>query len=545
MPIHSIPVLPFIQPRSIRPKFTLPIHTRKRKHSPSPSGSSDEDEPAVSLGLPAASTNPHSLGPDEIKQYRVAGLELDQPLPDVKGFPHRGFPRDDASEGVRRAPKPRGKGKQKAKEDAEDDELHTEKIRARREAKKKPTKSKPPLKAQHLSVLIAILHRCMREGDIPRAMRAYGLLLRTQVSHHLIDFRGSGYWAIGAELLLRSGDAAPDAERGSDVPDCGSDHSADSDTHKLDMGARVRWGTTEGLAKMNAYLEKLILEYPANVRAGRPGNITALDLWPVLIAWEIYGVQYEQKEALRKIDLLAEGGEEERGGSDSPKADDDMHSRSALQRQQERAENLWQKREDVRTKTLADAEQIATRLDELLITPSYMSDKNLLRLAGMMALYVGDLSIPALMWDVLDADEGEYVDEKVERRWKRLRHDREADHQRGRKKQDLERLKAKRYFEQMERAAEQTQKASKAKSKRGLEKEMDNSAENVPRRRTRDEESSEDQQLSGDLDEDKQDQEELFEREPSLSPVESYELNEPDDDSDADARYRREIEDAG
>jgi len=534
MPLHSIPVLPSHQPSSTRSKFTLPIHTRKRKRSPSSSPSaSSEDDAAVSPGLSAASTNPRSLGPDKIRQYRLAGLELDQPFPDVKGFPHRGLPRDfESEERIKRKSKAHDKGKQKTGGFPERRGEEWEKIIVRREAQKKSKKSKQPLKVQHLSALIAVLHKCLREGDIRRAKRAYGLLLRTQVTHHLIDFRGSGYWALGAELLLRGGTGHP--ERDSEGSENASEHSVEGDTQRVDTGASVRWGTAEGLAKMKDYLEKLILEYPANVKGDRPSNITALDIWPILIAWEIYGVQYEQKEALRKVALVEDGVEEdERVESESPDAYDDGTAPRVPQRRQENAERLWQKREDIRTRTLADAGKIASRLDELLATPSYMSDRNLLRLGGMMALYIGDLSVPELPLEAIEEEENE--PEEMERRRKRSRRLREADHYRGKQKRAKEHQKAEKYFDQMQRADEQTKNPGRGKTKPVGESEVDEDGHGAS------ESYSEEEDISEDRD---GDDEEQVERDPSLASEEPYEPSEVEDNFDADAQYRQEIEGA-
>jgi hypothetical protein len=110
--------------------------------------------------LPDASTNPLSLTPAEIAQYRLAGLELNEDLPGfgpngVKDFPHRALPERDADINVSVKEKdPTSKGAERG----------------------------PHLRIQHLSVLTTILHRCLLEGDIPRATRAWSLLLRMEVS---------------------------------------------------------------------------------------------------------------------------------------------------------------------------------------------------------------------------------------------------------------------------------------------------------------------------------------------------------------------------
>ena len=53
---------------------------------------------------------------------------------------------------------------------------------------------------RHLSALTTVLHRCLGEGDIARAKRAFGMLTRAQD----VDIRRGGLWAVGAEISVCS-----------------------------------------------------------------------------------------------------------------------------------------------------------------------------------------------------------------------------------------------------------------------------------------------------------------------------------------------------
>jgi hypothetical protein len=63
-------------------------------------------------------------------------------------------------------------------------------------------------------------------------------------------------------------------------------------------------------------------------------------------------------------------------------------------RRRKRDEPLWENRDKVRTKALGDAEAIAIRMDELMLTPPYSDSAILLHLRGMVSLWIADLVIP-------------------------------------------------------------------------------------------------------------------------------------------------------
>jgi hypothetical protein len=99
MPLYSLPLEASIRPSSRAHLYPRTSKKRKRPSSPHVSFVDNLNPPASNYGreqssLPAASTNPLSLTPDEIIQYKVAGLDLDQELPSktIPGFPHRALP---------------------------------------------------------------------------------------------------------------------------------------------------------------------------------------------------------------------------------------------------------------------------------------------------------------------------------------------------------------------------------------------------------------------------------------------------------------------
>jgi hypothetical protein len=441
MPLFTLPLTAASHPTPARAHITLPTRKRKRtgtQHESPSSSSSDEDEKSFlsdhSPSLVAASANPLSLTPDEIIQYRLAGLELDELLPSVrvKDFPHRALPaqalptrnrnRDRKGKGSAGS---QSRGTSGDEEEGQNEDGERDKTIIEVALEKKAKERGPRLRIQHLGVLTAILQRCLQEGDIARASRAWAMLIRAEVGGRGIDVRGSGYWGIGAELLIRSQDQEryrePDRES-VDVDE--EERASEGEKGDRENNPPRRWGSKDGLEKAKDYYERLILQHPYKRQFQEA--ISALDFWPVMVGCEIYGIQFEQKEGLRKV-ALAEGKDDdedanrsddsEEGSIDSETEEDNIFAveeQRKTRRRQRRAEKRWTERDEIRQTALIASGKIAARLDELMTTPPYSDSHVLIRLRGMLALYIGDLSVAALPIGH-DVDEGSKDEEKLER----------------------------------------------------------------------------------------------------------------------------------
>lgn len=463
MPLFALPLAPssitqHAESKTSRVKFSnLPVRKRKR---PSATEGSDEDEISSLDGDAAApaTTNPLSLTPAEIAQYQLAGLELDQELPDVKCFPHKALPQSFGSRDK--------KGKARGRRDGGDVDIDEEDNKAE-EAQEEDSAVNisrgPFLRNQHLSVLTTILHRCLGEGDIQRASRAWAMLLRTQISGRGIDIRSNGYWEIGAALLMRSLDKKKKYSYDDGASDDDEEPVQEEDE---DFGVERRWGSREGLELAKGYYERLILEYPYNRQFQR--SVSALDFWPAMVGCEIYGVQIEQKEGLRKIEKQEEKDDKDDGSGDESLDSDEVeeedpeedmftiNQRRKEKVRQRRAEKRWTERDNVRQLALAASGKIAAKLDEIMTTPPYSDSHNMLRLRGMLALYIGDLSVPAMPLEQDEYDNeasaprsqrlGE-LDKSTERRF--LYRQRVAEHERGQTIRKTERERAAKLFDRI------------------------------------------------------------------------------------------------
>lgn len=220
------------------------------------------------------------------------------------------------------------------------------------------------LKQRHLAVLTAILHRCLLGGDYVRAGRAWGMLLRVEVNGSPIDVRLNGLWGIGAEILLQR--PSPDistpmgASEGVRINGSGS------------RGSRCKY-TTNGVQYAKDYYERLILQYP--FRKQDPTRVNSLDFYPAMFGLWIHSVQRQHQDALEY---------EPRKGEESDTEDTNKFQPGNIGLRSRR-------RNRVHDITLQRAEEIAQRLETLLLSFPYSDQRSLWELRGMIALWTRDL----------------------------------------------------------------------------------------------------------------------------------------------------------
>ncbi len=218
---------------------------------------------------------------------------------------------------------------------------------------------------QHLAVLVAVLHRCLLEGDYLRAGRAWGMLLRAESDGHSMDVRAHGRWGIGAEILLfRDAQLAPRQQAPvHDEGGASDDQSADGQEKRLENPPSLF--SHEGFSKARDYYERLILQYP--YRKTIPNAISSLDFYPAMFGLWVYAVQHKHKTMLNDSEA-----NHSFSASDSTSANEEV-------------------RLEVEHATFQNASEIAIHMDELLVSPPYLDNLRLWRLRGMVALWMADL----------------------------------------------------------------------------------------------------------------------------------------------------------
>ena len=219
------------------------------------------------------------------------------------------------------------------------------------------------LRQQHLSVLTTILHRCLLENDYTRAGRAWGMLLRTECGGRAFDLRANGRWGIGAEILLRQKYHNAEAHlntRDEEDSELGLDSAAAELRRDRAPEPDKQWFSREGFEKAREYYERLILDYPYYRNAAH--RTSALDFYPAMFSLWIYGIQEDHKQEHKTL-------------QDTTSLDSfsvDPHPRTGV---------------------LAQASELADRMDALMISPPYSDNSTLLNLRLMVRRWIEDLQV--------------------------------------------------------------------------------------------------------------------------------------------------------
>ena len=329
---------------------------KKRKRDDDEDDNSDESSSAQSSDSDDARPYVSASAPSIVKKtdpYHVAGLSREHPLPRYP-FPHAPVKSSDAP--------------QKSQHEelaALNPPLYVPKPESEDHA--------TSLKRKHLGNVTAILHRCMLNGDWERASRAWGLLARTEINGLGIDVRQHGRWGIGAEILIRREQA-----KMPEVPETSARRNSDNDTSLVHDDENTASTNTkfadEGFKLAREYYERLVLQYPHTPHTQH--TVNAKVFYPALFNIWVYEVQARYKR------LRAESSKVRRSSSYSIASDND----SELNGSQQALVNR-----ELLAREIADTTSIADRLDQLLLSPPYDISEPLLKIRGMIGLWLSDM----------------------------------------------------------------------------------------------------------------------------------------------------------
>lgn len=214
------------------------------------------------------------------------------------------------------------------------------------------------LHRQHLAALIALIHRSLVAKDWTRAERALGLILRDRFDGQDIDIRAGEIWGVGAEILLRQGALTP-------MPALESMSQHPTSVSEEDRQPKApQWCSTESFEKSKRYYENLIIQYPFH--KSHPGVRNALDFYHAMYGLWIYLIQDQAK---RDENFPEESSSWEK---QTPAPGPKVHFDSKL-------------------RELERAEEMSSHLDATMTTFPFRYDAELIRLKGMVQLWVADL----------------------------------------------------------------------------------------------------------------------------------------------------------
>ncbi|GKT50211.1 uncharacterized protein ColSpa_10392 [Colletotrichum spaethianum] len=333
--------------------------------------------------LPSDSINPLSHTPSVLRQLRLAGLaETDQPPSRMQPrFPHRAWQDPDAPS--RRGPIATAKdlessdvnedGGQDEGEDSDDDDGKRRRRKRDGEPKAKYASEKSPFRP-----LVRAIYGFLDNGDVSNAKRAFGILVRSHVHGKPVDIRRNSYWALGAEILMREG-GGPLTDAANDGPEGGKAYPASN------------------VPRVREYFQDLIQRYPYNFKYR--GAVSAVDFWPALLSYEVFQIHTQHASYLRRSEREAEDWEDDSWQEPSSLGDgmmmDDADFKAPVWQPDARDRRQRQARDQIRLRTLDAMREVAGRMDDLLEDRPFSHNHELLRLRGMVSLYIGDLLIPA------------------------------------------------------------------------------------------------------------------------------------------------------
>ncbi|GMF72035.1 hypothetical protein F9C07_5694 [Aspergillus flavus] len=359
----SLPIPSWQQPQSAR---VARYESRKRKKVHDGWDTEDdvfEGETTDAGSEVAPSGTSLILSPEEAHQYRIAGLSFDRELPGGH-FPH-GPAKDERASN-------RGKDNVMKGLSSLTPPIYPPQSAA----------YQGNLRLQHIAVLSSILHRCLLNRDYVRAGRAWGLILREEFRGNPIDVRVEGRWGIGAEILLRRDRQLSDITSG----------SARSVRNGQKTEASKLCFTREGFEAAKQYYERLIIQYP--FRKTAPDFTSSLHFYPAMFGLWVYVTQEESNAARQDIWNRQEVAPKE--DPDDAASDPESSDGSSQETQSLVA--------DIRAIELHEAQKIAARMDEVLVSPPYSDSPELLELRGMVSLWIGDLFMSSLAHRVEDND---------------------------------------------------------------------------------------------------------------------------------------------
>ncbi|KAK3940676.1 hypothetical protein QBC46DRAFT_384758 [Diplogelasinospora grovesii] len=399
--------------------------------------------------LPADSINPLSHPPQTLRQFIPAGYSSDAPLPSkvYPGFPHRGIssdkkpshPPSSASHSHSQShphSSPSASRPSSSSSSSGDDQTEVEGDTEAKEQEKErrsiaDKKAREIYHEKQLGTLTTIIQRCLASGDIPRAKRAFALLLRSKVRGRKVDLRGRGYWEFGAEILSRE-TANNNITTNQWTPPVDDHLGEDDDDDDDGRGEQARLLAAQNLPRIKTYYEALIQLHPYN--KSHPTSVNALDFYPLLWAAEMDAIHTIHKHELRKLETEPEEESEEDpmdlddgyGGYENEEDGEDgegegrweERERRLREREQQYANRERNKREKIRQDALGKMKELVGRMDNIVEIQPFSSDAELLRLRGMAGLFLSDLLLPARSGggegDVDDEDE-QYAEARAAR----------------------------------------------------------------------------------------------------------------------------------
>ena len=232
---------------------------------------------------------------------------------------------------------------------------------------------------QHLRVLMAVLHRSMLEADYSRAGRAWGMLLRAEISGHSFDLRTGDRWGVGAEISMQS-------NRSMNVA-CATDQN---DSPSMDRNVQILENvfSLDGFTIVKDYYERLLLQY--RYQKTMPNLTNPLKFYPAMFSLWIKSIldQRQLAERVQDVGRSKQVRDQESFANGSESVRDNTTPLDSTTKEHDR--------QQIRKKSLSRAYELAELLAALTSSPPYSDMAYFWKLSGMIAHWVSDLHLEGL-----------------------------------------------------------------------------------------------------------------------------------------------------
>ncbi|KAG5951043.1 hypothetical protein E4U53_003867 [Claviceps sorghi] len=297
------------------------------------------------------------------RQLSLAGItdEGEDPSQDIRYFPHRGLQHGDCQF-------------TSSEEESNLDEVkgrHTNPITSRQ--------AKTMRGGNHLDILLRCTHQLLDEGKVSRSATLFGVILQLRVDGRPIDVRQHNLWALGAEIIMRTGEEENLRKLGlQSTPSQGTG----SYTH---IRVPTRWGSNTNISRLRAYMEELIQRYPYDRRF--PNTVSALDFQFALFSCDIFNCFAEYSAEMLRLD------EEQKScrAGESPRQ---VTCGNFVGKEDERDDWTTPDRcrlRKVKEQACGRIKEIASKIDAMMENLPYSSNKYFLHLQATVSLIMADL----------------------------------------------------------------------------------------------------------------------------------------------------------
>ncbi|PHH58683.1 hypothetical protein CDD81_4875 [Ophiocordyceps australis] len=235
---------------------------------------------------------------------------------------------------------------------------------------------------RQLDVLLRSIVQFLDKGDLDKAARAFGLVLKL-IDHksHPLEIRNYNIWALGCEVLIRhSMLPEPQGRQCDDSLEIGNRDNVDI---QRASGMPNIWGLSRNIRSIKTYFEMLKIQYPQHNPLHASANYSGYQLANLIL--DVYRIHAEHRLSLARIDL-----QQQKAGSIALESDDGDDSE---RRHSDSSRLLYDQRQELNRQTLVSINAVFQSLDMAEYGMPITMRQDFDRLKNVLSLYMKDLAV--------------------------------------------------------------------------------------------------------------------------------------------------------